>query len=140
MRKTCIASLLVLASIACASVAWAQTSTQPAPAAKKQAESTLDKAVANMQIEKLLAQLLSGIDFNALSTGMEQASKDVAEGKQPDLTKNPALQDMQAQLQKQIGIVGPDLMKTVFAVMGPLMAELKNDITKELGTAATPAR
>lgn len=145
MRKIDTASaftaVVALASIICASTALAQTSTLPAPVAPaKQTESALDKAVANMPIEKLLAQLLGGIDFNALSVGMEQAAKDVAEGKQPELAKTPALQDMQAKLQKQFGIVGPELMKTMLAVMGPLLAELKNDISKELGPEAAPAR
>jgi hypothetical protein len=130
MRKSLIASCLAIASMVCASPAFAQAQT----------DSAVDKAVANIPIEKMIGQLLGSIDFNALSAGMEQAAKDVAEGKQPDLTKNPALQDMQAKLQKQIAIVGPDLLKTMLAVMGPLMAEIKNDIAKEFPQQAAPAR
>jgi hypothetical protein len=128
MRKSFIASCLAIASTVCTSTATAQT------------DSAVDKAVANIPIEKIIGQLLGTIDINALSVGMEQAAKDAAEGKQPDLTHNPALQDMQAKLQKQIGIVGPDLLKTMLAVMGPLMNEIKNDMAKEFAQQAAPAR
>jgi hypothetical protein len=128
MRKAFLASVLALASLVGASSAYAQ------------ADSAVDQALANIPIEKIVGQLLGSIDFNALRAGMEQAAKDVAEGKPPQPGNSPALQDMQAKLQKQIAIVGPDLMKTMLAVMGPLLAEVKNEITKELGTQATPAQ
>jgi hypothetical protein len=128
MRKSFLASVLALASLVGASSAQAQ------------ADSAVDQALANIPIEKIVGQLLGSIDFNALRAGMEQAAKDVAEGKQPDLTQSPALQDMQAQLHKQIGMVGPDLLKTMLAVMGPLMAEIKNDMAKEFAQQAAPAR
>jgi hypothetical protein len=128
MRKSLIASCLALASMVCTGTAFAQ------------ADSAVDKAIANIPIEKIIGQLLGSIDFNALGAGMEQAAKDVEQGKQPDLTNNPALQDMQAKLQKQIGIVGPDLLKTMLAVMSPLMDEIKNDIAKEFSQQAAPTR
>ncbi len=128
MRKIVFVSVLTIASLVSATSVYAQT------------DSAVDKAVANIPIEKIIGQLLGSIDFNALSAGMEQAAKDVAEGKQPDLAKTPALQDMQAKLQKQIAIVGPELLKTMLAVMGPLMAELKNEVAKELGADAPVAR
>jgi hypothetical protein len=123
MRKSLIAACLAIASLVCANGAFAQANTQ--------AGSAVDKAMANIPIEKIIGQLLGSIDFNALSAGMEQAAKDVSEGKQPQLADSPALQDMQAKLQKQIGIVGPDLMKTMLAVMTPLLAEMKNEIAKD---------
>ncbi len=132
MRKIILASVLALTSLVCAGGAFAQINSQ--------ADSAVDKAIANIPIEKIIGQLLGSIDFNALSAGMEQAAKDTAEGKQPQWANNPALQDMQAKLQKQIGIVGPDLIKTVLAVMSPLMAEMKNEITKEFGADAPAAR
>jgi hypothetical protein len=136
MRKIVLASVLAVSSLVCANGAFAQANTQ--------ADSAVGKAIANIPIEKIIGQLLGSIDFNALSAGMEQAAKDAAEGKQPQLTSNPALQDMQAKLQKQIGIVGPDLMKTMLAVIGPLMAEMKNEITKDFNlpgaTASEPGQ
>jgi hypothetical protein len=132
MRKIVLASVLALASLVSASGALAQTNLP--------ADSAVDQALANLPIEKIMGQLLGSIDFNALSAGMEQAAKDVAEGKPPQLGNSPALQDMQAKLQKQIGVLVPDLMKTLLAVMGPLMAEMKNEMTKEFGNQATPAQ
>jgi hypothetical protein len=127
MRKAVLACVLAVSGMLCASSAMAQ------------ADSALDKAMDNLPIEKIIGQLLGSIDFKALGAGMEQAAKDVAEGKPPQMANSPALQEMQAKLQKQIGIVGPELMKAMALVMVPLMAEMKAEIGKEFGSAATPA-
>jgi hypothetical protein len=120
--SACLSALLAVSSLVCAAPALAQN------------DSAVDKAVANVQIEKIVLQLLGSLDLNALSADLEQAAKNVAAGKPPQITQSPALQDMQAKLQKQLAVVGPDLVKTMLAVMGPLLTEMRQELSKELAT------
>jgi hypothetical protein len=96
--------------------------------ARAQSDAAIDKALANMPVEKIMHQMLGSVDVSALTQQIEQAAKDVASGKTPDLANTQALQDMQAKMQKNMAEIAPDLARTLLGLIGPLMTEMKSEM------------
>jgi hypothetical protein len=97
-----------------------------------QTDSALDKALGEVPIEKMLGQILSAIDVNAITAGAEQAAKDAAAGKTPELANSQALQDMQAKLQKSMATMGPEMLRAMLGALGPMLSEIKNELKADL--------
>jgi hypothetical protein len=97
-----------------------------------QTESALDKALGDIPVEKLLSQILSAIDVNAITAAAEQAAKDAAAGKTPAPANSQALQEMQTKLQNSMATMGPEMLRTMLGALGPMLAEIKNELKAEL--------
>jgi hypothetical protein len=97
-----------------------------------QTESALDKALGDVPVEKMLSQILSAIDVNAITAGAEQAAKDLAAGKTPAPGNSQALQDMQTKLQNNMASMGPEVLRAMLGALGPMLTEIKNELKADL--------
>lgn len=143
-KKSLLASLNVCACmLVCAvpllstGVAAQTVNTAPvvtaAPTAKAStADAAVDKAISNLQIEKIMAQLLSSIDPKAIADVADQAAKDVAAGKEPQINSSKAVQDMQSAMQKQVTTLAPALMRSLVSMLAPILSELKSEMADSL--------
>ncbi len=124
MRKFLTLTALVVSGWGGAGLAHADT------------DAALEKAMANIPIEKILSQILSSIDTQALSQGLEKAAQDIAAGKAPEQgATSPAMQEMQAKLQKQIQTMAPELARGMASVIGPLVSGALTELKAELANA-----
>jgi hypothetical protein len=141
MRKTLLSLLLVLASMVGATHAYAQVRAQTAPSDSLDSamDSALDKTLANLPLEKMLGQMLTSIDVPALSASLEQAAKDVAAGKSPQPGNSPAVQEIQATMQKRMATLAPELVKSMLALIGPVMHEIKSELARDIQDSAAIA-
>lgn len=137
MRKTLLSFLLVFASMVGATHAYAQTA--PSGALDSAMDSAVDKALANLPLEKMLGHMLASIDVPALSASLEQAAKDVTAGKSPQIGNSPALQEMQATMQKRMAMLAPELLKSMLTLIGPVMHEIKSELARDIQDSAVMA-
>jgi hypothetical protein len=97
-----------------------------------QTDSALDKALGDVPVEKMLSQILSAMDVNAITAGADQAAKDIAAGKPPTPANSQALQDMQIKLQKSLASMTPEMLRAMLGALGPMLNEIKSELKAEL--------
>jgi hypothetical protein len=119
---------LLSAGVAAQTVSTGSAVTAAPIAKASAADAALDKAVANLQIEKIVAQVLSSIDPQAIADVADRAAQDVAAGKEPQINNPKAVQDMQTAMQKQVTTLAPRLIHSLVSMLAPIFNELKSEM------------
>jgi hypothetical protein len=102
-----------------------------------QEKPSLDTALDNIPVEKIIGKLMGAIDINALTDlatqGMTQAATDIAAGKTPEqdsLENSAAVKEMQAKMQKQISAVAPELIRSFTPLISLMLGEFKKEFAE----------
>jgi hypothetical protein len=104
---------------------------QNAPVAPA-AGDALENAVANLPLERVIGSMLSSIDVDALALSLEQTAKAAADGKTPNAASQQPLQDLQAKMQQKAAAAAPELLRGMASLVGPMLAEMKRELSAEL--------
>ncbi|TAG28473.1 MAG: hypothetical protein EAZ37_01530 [Burkholderiales bacterium] len=98
---------------------------------------SLDTALDNIPVEKIIGKLMGAIDINAVidiaTQGADKAAADVAAGRAPELgslENSTAVKEMQAKMQKQMSAVAPELIRSFTPLIGLMLGEFKKEFAE----------
>jgi hypothetical protein len=113
------------------------------PAEPSAADKAIENALSKIPIDAMLSQLLSSIDIGALAAQAEKSIVAAASGKAPETAtseRERAAQERSAQeaqakisaaMQKQFATFAPELIRGLFAMVTPMLAELRSELASE---------
>ncbi len=114
----------------------------PQPSA---ADKAMEQALSKMPVDAMVSQMLGSIDIGALAEQAEKSLLAAASGKAPEAAppeRERAAQEAQAKmaaaLQKQFAAAAPDLIRSLFAVVTPMLAQMRAELAGELKPASKP--
>ena len=113
---------------------------KPEPSA---ADKAIEQTLSKIPVDAIVGQLLASIDIGALAAQAEKSIVAAASGKAPDAAspeRERAAQEAQAKmgaaLQKQFAAVAPDVVRGLFAMIGPMLAEMRSELASEFKASA----
>ena len=117
----------------------------PEPRQSSAADNAMEQALSKIPVDAMVSQMLGSIDIGALAVQAEKSLLAAASGKAPEAAspeRERAAQEAQAKmaaaLQKQFAAVAPDLIRSLFAVVTPMLAQMRAELAGELKPASKP--